>query len=373
MTSPSNSASATNDRNPFWMRSVSFATLHRILCLVAEHPDGLRPIEVNRLIITHRILHGRRPDLPPSPTTLYHYRTILLRLAALRRRGPRLCVNIADPIVASLVQEPLPETSNHALSVRLKDLFSDLVLRNHDCASLFFDAFVPHSSFPYTASHFRRLATPVVYSLHTSGQSVRILLKNTHNDYVKTLTATRAKKGPPPLVQAVPYGIRYWARTELELIDEYWRAPDRCVAMFPLAMPPNAHPHNTSLRQTANHILSLRGATDWTLFSVYDLLTQCCELLRQPVSIFFQAIDLLIRHWKQYIILIPIPKTLATTVAHNTHHEQLLLRNYYRPSKSRGPYISHLRIHSAIPPYRVAQSNHICSEMSDRPRSELVE
>ncbi len=370
MTSPSNSDSATKDRNPFWMRSVSFAILHRILCLVAEHSHGLRPIEVNRLITDHRILHGRRPDLPPSLTTLYHYRTILLRLQLFRRRGPRLCVNIADPIVASLLQEPLPEISNRSLTVRIKELFSNLVLRNRDCASLFFDAFVPHSSFPYTASQFRRSATPVVYSLHASGQSVRVLLKNTHNDYIKTLTATRARtrKGPPPLVQAVPYGIRYWARNELNLIDEYWRAPDRCVAMFPLAMPPNAHSHNTLLRQTANHILSLRGATDWTLFSVYDLLTQSCEILRQPISILFQAIDLLIRHWKQYIILIPIPKTLATTAAHNTHHEQILLRNYYRSSNSRGPYISHLRIHSAIPLYRVAQSNHICSDMSARLR-----
>lgn len=349
------------------MRSASFATLHRILCLVAEHSHGLRPIDVNRLVIDHRILHGRRPHLPPSLTTLYHYRTILLRLQVFRRRGPRLCVNIADPIVASLVQEPLPETSNRSLTVRVKELFSDLVLRNRDCASLFFDAFVPHSSFPYTASHFRRSATPVVYSLHASGQSVRVSLKNTHNDYVKTLTATRERKGPPPLVQAVPYGIRYWARNELDLIDEYWRVPDRRVAMFPLSTPSNAHSDNVRLRQTANHILSLRDKTDWTLFSVYDLLTQSCELLRQPISILFQAIDLLIRHWKQYIILIPIPKTLATTAAHNTHQEQILLRNYYRPSNSRGPYISHLRIHSAIPPYRVAQPNHVCSAMSDRP------
>lgn len=355
MTALLNSDSATRDRNPFWMRSVSFTTLHRILCLVAEHSDGLRPSEVNRLVINHRILHGRRPDLPPSLTTLYHYRTILLRLQAFRRNGTRLCVNTDDPIVVSLVQEPFSATSNGSLSVRIKDLFSDLVLRNRDCASLFFDAFVPDSPFPCTVSHFRRSAMPVIYSLHTSGQSVRILLQNTHNDYVKTLTTTRTRKGPPPLVQAVPYGIRYWARNELDLIDEYWRPSDRRVVMFPLLMPSNAHSANIRLRQTANHILSLRHATDWTLFSVYDLLTQCCEVLRQPISILFQAIDLLIQHWKQYIILIPIPKTLATTVANNTHHEQFLLRNYYRPSNSRGPYISHLRIHSAIPPYCVAQ------------------
>ena len=82
----------------YWMRSVSFAGLHRILSAVADAPDGLTASEINELVLNKGVT--LTPNNPrPAPTTLYHYRNTLLRLQAITRTGRTLKANVSDPHV----------------------------------------------------------------------------------------------------------------------------------------------------------------------------------------------------------------------------------------------------------------------------------
>ena len=80
-------------QSEYWMRSISFAGLHRILKAVAVFPNGLRAGELNKLVQEKEISLTRRSS-PPAPTTLYHYRNALLHLGALKTRWDVCCVSM---------------------------------------------------------------------------------------------------------------------------------------------------------------------------------------------------------------------------------------------------------------------------------------
>ena len=343
--------SGLNDRGSsvgkYWMRAVSFAALHRILHLVVQNPAGIRAKDLNRAIVDKGLLHGRGSDSAPSPTTLYHYRTILLRLSALRRDGVFLYVNRDERAVQLLIREPTDRCDAGSLSSVAKDYFADLVLGNRDCASLFFDSFAPCDTSIATAKSFRQYANPVEYELDTSADAVRIVLNNTVTGDQKQLRSARHRRGPPPLVQSVSYGMRYWARDKLGLVDEYYRPSGRSI-IFPLI---SLTQSDERIRSVANQVLALRNASDWTMFAISDLIRIVCETKRQPISLLFQAIDRLLTNWPKHIVLIPSPLDLATIAASSTHHERMILSTHYRRRGMTGPYISHLRIHRAVTPY----------------------
>ena len=342
-------ASATSnpavDSRRYWMRSLSFAKLHWMLCYVAEHPSGLRAKDINHAVVANGVLHGRTGDSPPSATTLYHYRTTLVRLKALRRAGMRLCANNVDPDVRILLQNP--PNSHAVLAHAAKTAFATLVFRNDDCRSLFFDIFMPSKTSSLSVSQFRADAAPVKYTLKSSDSSVTLLMENKSTGRKQTIVSSRTGRGSPPVVQSIPYGIRYWARRELDLVDEYYRDTEGGIVMFALAELAGWTQKKTELRiqQMAEHILSLRTTEEWTDFSVYDLITKCCVTRRRPLQVLFGAIDLLVDRCSRYIVLIPTPRYLATMGAHSLHHEHMMLRSYYRYDNGPGPYISHLRIH----------------------------
>ena len=148
------------------------------------------------------------------------------------------------------------------------------------------------------------------------------------------------------MVQAIPYGMRYWARDELGLIDEYCRHDDGGIVMFPiLQLDDETGSLDVAVRKTARLILSLRGREEWTVFAITDLIVQCCERRRQPISLLFQAIDILMDECPQFTVAIPTPRSLATITAVSPGREEMELRQYYRYRRERGPYVSHIRIH----------------------------
>lgn len=346
MTASATSNPTTDATQRYWMRSLSFAKLHWMLCYVADHPSGIRAKDINHAVVANGILHGRTVGAPPSATTLYHYRTTLIRLNAFRRAGMRLCANNSSPDVRTLVQNP-PDSRNAALGHTAKTAFAALVLRNDDCRSLFFDMFMPFKASSLSVSQFRTHATPLKCTIKSSDSTVTLLLENKTTGRRQAVVSPRKRRGSPPIVQAIPYGIRYWARRELDLVDEYCHDADDSIVMFALADLAGRTEKEIELQvsQMAEYILSLRSTEEWTVFSVYDLIAECCEVRRQPLSVLFGAIDLLVDRCSRYIVLIPTPRDLATITAQSSHREQMILRNYYRYDNGTGPYISHFRIH----------------------------
>ena len=332
----------TDTRVPrFWMRSLSFLALHRMIVALGSFPQGLRAGELNRVIIDTEILHRR--GRPPKPTTLYHYRTMLLRLGAVVRRGLQLCIRSEDRDVAGLLDHPPPSGEGGSLSPAARNHFATMVLGNHDCLTLFFGRFMESAS-NLSVSEFRRKGSPVKYKFCRSPEFVGVHLENCATGKVTRIKARRTGRGSPPVVQAIPYGMRYWARDELGLIDEYCRHDDGSIIMFPILNVDDGQ-GGCAARRAAEQILSLRGPGEWTMFAIEDLIVQCCEQRRQPLVLLFRAIDKLMEECTGFIVMIPTPRSLATITAVSPGREEMELRQYYRYRNANGPYISHIRIH----------------------------
>ena len=324
------------------MRAISFAGLHRLLQAVADAPAGLRAREINGLVLEHGLtLTPRR--LPPKPTTLYHYRNTLLRLTAFAREGLRLRANLHNPHVRELLRQPAPASDDQSLTDASRDHFAALVLNNHDCRTLFFDPFMPCATTCRSVSDFREHGCPVTWTRQPSTHAPTLVFRNSTT---KRTTNHPARLGVP----AVLYGLRYWARDQLALIDEYCDRPDEGATMFPVfrrAHPP-VQPEPVVL-QAVQFMLSLRAphtADEWTVLSVSDLITRYCQAHHQPRTVLFDAIAWLHREWPRHTALIPTSLGLATLTAVSLGQQNLVLRRYFKPK--RGPYISHIRLHRDV-------------------------
>lgn len=325
--------------SPYWMRAISFVGLHRLLKAVADYPNGLRAAEVNKLVRENGIPLTRR-GTPPAPTTLYHYRNTLLRLNALKRNGQRLYVNVDDPNVYAILRQPAPANGDRSLSNVVMNPFAALVLKNELCRKLFFDLFMPLNMELNSVASFWRNAVSVKWTRDSSGKSKDVVFQN-------GLTGRTIRYASPTSVAAILYGVRYWARDELKLIDEYCQKADGGTTMFPLFFPkPFAAGTDTPVMQTVRFLLSLRRPDEWTLFSILDLIIRCCEARRQPISVLSGAIDWLLQKWPHHTTLIPTSRALATLTAVSTQRENLELRSYYKIPN--GPYVSHIRVHKDV-------------------------
>ena len=326
-------------QNDYWMRAISFAGLHRLLKAVAGFPNGLRAGEINKMVRENGIALNRRSS-HPAPTTLYHYRNTLLQLRALKRDGRKLRVNDDNPDVCKLLGQTAPANGDQSLRDVARDPFAALVLKNEQCRSLFFNLFMRSDACFDSVSSFRQNGVPVKWIRHRSSQTSEVI-------FVNNTTGYTARCESPVSVAAILYGVRYWARDELGLIDEYCQQGDGGMLMFPVSqLGPSADGIDSPVRQTAYFLLSLRSPGEWTRFSVIDLIARCCVARRQPIRVLFDAIDWLLKEWPNHTVPIPTSRALATLAATSPQSETLELRKYYKTSS--GPYISHIRVHKDI-------------------------
>ncbi len=321
----------------FWMRAVSFAGLHRMLHAAASAPDGRTTAFGLNELVRQRGYSLTRRAAEPSLTTFYHYRTTLLRLLALRRDGRILYVNAEDPRILRLVNHPAPAPGNE-LSDTAKDCFAALVLENADCRSLFFDLFMPCTKAAASVSDFRRNGLPVQWRRDGPTKPRRVVFSASgpHRDVHYSSAGE---------IAAVLYGLRYWARNELGLIDEYVGSADGSATMFPVCRQESTAVHEVEeMPELVRVLLGQLGPGEWTLFSLSDLVARYCRDGRRPIAALRNAIAWLTANRGDYTVLIPTSRAMATLPALSPQQEQLVLRRYYKPR--RGPYISHFRLHS---------------------------
>ena len=334
----------------YWMRAVSFAGLHRLLRAVADSPDRCMTAgQINELVLQRHVsLTHRNPA--PAPTTLYHYRNTLLQLGLLRREGRKLYVNDDDPDVRELSAQPAPSNGNPSLGDGAKDHFAALVLRNDPCRALFFDLFMPSDSSAASLSKFTTEGAPASWARCGLSKPRAAIFEN-------SVTGSTARCASEISIAAVLYGLRYWARDELGLIDEYRQRSDGSVTMFPVTRTALSETHqNSAVMQTVRLLLSLRSSSEWTLLSVHDLIAKCCLARRQPIRVLLRAIDWLTGTWPHHTILIPTSRALATLTAASRQRENLELRSYYKIPN--GPYVSHIRIHKEVTASPVEVTDH---------------
>jgi len=314
------------------MRPLSFAGLLRILKALAAYGDGLRAGELDALV-TDRRLYLTRTGKPLAPTPLYHIRTALLRFGVLERDGTRLRINQRDLYVRVLLDQPDPEGSK--LTREGQDTWANLVLGNAAPRERFFDLFMPGVA-QYDVRQFRCHGRPVVWHRDDPDRPDVTLVADD--------TACSVQLDSPLAFQSVLYGVRYWARDELGLIDEFFR-PGVGSVMYPID-------HGTSgrsLPEVARDIPERPDpASDWTLLSLQELATICCERQRRPLADLHSTISWLSQAHAGLVVLIPTSPRAATLTARTAARQDYELRGLHRDEQGR--YISHVRIHHRLYP-----------------------
>jgi hypothetical protein len=319
----------------FWMRSISFAGLHRILHVLAERSEGLTPAELNSIIVERRIYETQR-KLRPAPATLYHCRNTLLKLSAVLRNERRLVVNSANPHVQTLLLQSPSEDCK--LDGPARESFSELVLINQACRRCFFDLFMPDAN-TYTAQEFREAAVSVVWKSDPNGDKTTrtVIFEATHSGRIMNVHSASE-------INAVLYGLRYWALDELQLADEFF-CGKRGSVMYPIVL----QKRDVAVEEIIEEILLLCGSDgdEWTTLSVQGLIESCGEKRRRPVAHVFDAIRRLARLHSGEVVLIPTSRSFASISAgFNQQRQDLELRSRLRDSQGR--YISHIRIHDSL-------------------------
>ena len=345
MKRPEARSTVATPANECWMRSVSFGGLHRMLSAVAESPRrGLRAGEIVAWVRENEISLSSH-TAKPAATTIYHYRNTLVRLGALRRDGAVLRPNEKEPAVSVLLREPAPADEQGALTEPARTAFAALVLKNEQCRALFFDFFMPCALRGDPVSVFREGAVPITWSRRSG--SCEVVFRN-------PTTGRVVRRRSAVSISATLYGLRYWARDELGLVDEYWRAAGDRAVIFPVLAPEGvAEGARRAIERTVEFLLSLRGTREWTLMAMSELVERCCEARRQPLRVLFSAIDWLLDRWPNHTVLIPTSRSMATLGATSASRDRLVLRGYYKAVN--GPLVSHIRLHKDIATPATAQ------------------
>ena len=264
----------------------------------------------------------------------------------------------------------LPADGDQSLNASAREHFAALVVSNTQCRTLFFDLFMPSDSTCASVSDFRSNGAAVTWMRKRLSGTTKVVFENKIAE--RTVWHTS-----PESVPALLYGLRYWARDELKLIDECSQRTDGRVLMFPVyGRTSSTHQDERSVRKAVRFLLDHRTADEWTLFSISDLIVDYCQTHRQPRAVLFAAIAWLRTEWPHHTVLIPTSHGLATLTAKSPQQEALELRRYYKSTN--GPYISHFRIHETVtteptrystPPCPTCfRSSSLSSTLSSRPR-----
>lgn len=310
-----------------WMRGhYSFAELRDLVALLREHPQGLRPMELNRIVYQLELIRTQRGN-KPSPTTLYHYRRALLKLGIVKRQGRNLVIASDDALVAALVDYL---TEGPGLSPQERHIFAEMVLRNNECRQSFFDFFMPNDAL-YDRAKFLAKGTPVIWQTSGGRKNPQVVFSHMNGETIRR-TNTAVEK------QAILYGLRYWARDDLLLVDELFRE-DIGNLMFPIQEPGSA-PDATIKEGILSEI---SPESEWTVLSIRELIYKWGVGLRVPVTQVFKTITNIYRKHPDRVALIATSRSFATLTTVYNKREDFELRSYLRDE--RGRYISHVRLH----------------------------
>lgn len=315
------------------MRGVSFATLHRSLCSVVRVGTPVQPKEINDFV---RDDLERVSGMSPGATTLYRYRSTLHRLGLMSKQGRAWSVELNDPLVRTLTT--LHPSEGQSLVARARIPFAEIVLRHPDCRSLLFDIFVPEASGTLDFDAFCTRSAPVGWRKMQRGNHPRLEVWNRHTKHRRHYEEKQA-------ILSVLYGLRYWVRDELGVVDEYAELGENAATLFAVQpLPKEGSAWEAQVLDAVRFVLGQRRGTGWTAFEVADLIRRYCVAHRQARRVLFAALEWLRRYRGSEVSLVPTPVAVATLSASSASREHLELRRYYRDP--RGRLIGDVRIHS---------------------------
>lgn len=334
---PEAADSASEARSPsarYWMRGVSFATLHRALCTFARSQAPVRSRDLSAFVTAD--LERVRGDTPGA-TTIYRYRSTLCRLGLMSNQARLWRVEMADPLVRSLVELSPGDGASLVWPARVP--FADLVVRHPDCRALLFDLLAPDACGTLDFDTFLTRGDPVTWRHVRRGDHHRLDVWNRRTGQSRCFEEKQA-------VLSLLYGLRYWVRDELGVVDEYAELGENAATMFavdPVA-PEDGPDWEARVLDAVRFVLGARRGPTWTTMELADLIRRYCIERRQPRRVLFAGLDWLCRRRAESVALVPTPVAVATLSASSASRDHLELGRYYRDV--RGRFIGDVRIHA---------------------------
>ena len=318
----------------YWMRGVSFATLHRALCAFELAQAPVRSQDISTFV---------RGDLErvggpkPGATTLYRYRSTFHHLGLMSRQARSWRVELGDPLVHALVALCPGEGASLVAQARVP--FAEVVLRHPDCRALLFDLIVSDACGALDFNTFCTRSAPVSWRHVRSGEHQRLEVWNRRTGYRRYYEDKQA-------VLSLLYGLRYWVRDELGVVDEYAELGENAATMFVVhPLPAGERAWEARVLDVVRFVLGVRSGAQWTTIEVAELIRRYCVERRQARRVLFAGLDWLCRHRAGSVALVPTPVAVATLSASSASREHLELGRYYRDA--RGRLIGDVRIHAA--------------------------
>ena len=272
----------------------------------------------------------------PGATTLYRYRSTLHRLRLMGKEGRLWRVEVGDPIVRTLVASRPGNGASLAAEARVP--FAEAVLRHEDCRVLLLDLFMSERGSAVDFETFCTQSAPVVWRHSRSDKIPRLEMWNRQTGQQWCYEHKQA-------VLAVLYGVRYWLRDELGVVDEYAELGENAVMLFAVyPMPEEQGARKAQVLEAVRFILAARSGGQWTTLGVADLIRRYCVERRQARRVLFEGFDWLCRHRARSVALVPTPVAVATLSSSNASREHFELGRYYRDV--RGRLIGDVRIHA---------------------------
>jgi hypothetical protein len=330
----------------YWMRSISLRVLHRIVRVAAAMARPLSAADLNALVLETGQVKPARGRFTPGPTTLYHYRRAAEKLGLLRRDGRRFTVNRGDSLVLALAETDSFDDAT------VRDALSQIVIRCPEPRRFFFDLFMPRDG-GYDAIDFMLDASPVMWQTFRTRQMLPASISDGHatngprghsvgSKLMATLinpdTGASVNLDSPVRVSSLLYGVRYWAKDELRIIDEYTRE-GKGVAMFSVIN--QAEAAATKARHGLVGLLS--PDREWSEFSVDDLVEKLCIPLHVSKRNLFGVIADIKRNAPGSVVTISVPPNLITMVTKTHSQGDLRLQDYM---KNGSEYVGGVRLHA---------------------------
>ena len=331
-----------------WMRWVNFQALREILLLIEAAPAKLRPADLTRLATEEGILVDRNRR-PLGPSSHYHHRRTLERLGLVIKRDGRYSLDYELPEANALT---IDSAFGRELSVKEKEAFSNVVLRNQDCRDVFFKYFVQSEAIIEDLNQFIVLAQPIEMNvvqkrIDSSPRSPQGALRSADESEYLRQVAIRPRDKPgwvalrgTNAVQAIHFGLKSWCVDQLGFLDNMYRA-DGIYTMYAKRLDLLLPTH-----ELASRMLDLLGFEgEWTTVRVGDFALNVG--IKQRVSV-EQAKSILTSWMNNYPDVVAGIPTSERFVAGGLSKGQqgMVLKNFLLGRG--GAYVSHLRIHHSL-------------------------
>lgn len=318
-----------------WMRWVSFQKLRDLFLTVAEKNCAISAKQLYTEAVRAGILLSER-GRPLSPTTAYHYRTVLQRLGLIM--GPRgaYCTSLVSQHARALLDIG---DKGYPLTYEGKRALAEAVIANGDCRHWFFDLFLNTRGSSYDLESWIREGNPITVAgslgKRWKGQK-RTPVVLQASDMVETRVLDTADK-----VQAVLWGVRLWCTEQLEIADELFVLNDG-YKIFPVRHPDRLQP----LAAIKTILSAVEPESDWTTLRVPDLTLDWAPRLRMSARDLHEAFIGLRKTFPGLIIFVPTAVAFVTMVTPFERRDKAILSSYLRDPG--GEYISHIRLHRKI-------------------------